>query len=382
MSLSICGGGYGRYKNSGRAGKLKLCLIDGNRTMKKNKYLLIGFASCALMAVVLILCLQNNRYKTQLQQQQFQIFLQAALIDSMKNSQVNLISNLLEIIDHELKGNPNRTLKDETISRIAVSCYSFKPYHYLEGDSLSLKKLSPERGHLLLMLTTLEIDTSSLRKIFFQSSFENADLREADLNNSYLSGANLRGSDLRDAKLNNAILRGVNLSYANLWGADLTNAKLDSAILKRADLSWSVVNGAHFHKADLYETDMISAQIRRADLSKAILQWTNFRGAFLNEANLDSADLFRANLIRANLEKSILKNTNLTLANITEANLKEVDLTGAVLTDLIVSEYNWPTLIIEWHVKGAEEIQKSYKIITESSEESRYQLKKNEDIKK
>ena len=347
--------------------------------MKHNRRLAIVFITGGLVvAGFIILFLQNRSMKTQLQQQKFQIAQQAALIDSMKNNQVNLVANVLDKIDDELKDNPNGVLSDETITRIAAACYAIKPYRYLWGDTLSSNKLSPERGRLLLTLTRMKIDSGSLRKIFSQATFEGADLQEADLKNADLKGANMSGANLHDAKLSNAQLEGANLTYANLWGADLTNADLDHTILKRADLSWAVLNGAELRKADLYEAEVNSAQVRTADLRGAILQWTNLSGAFLNGSNLDSADLFRANLIRANLDRSVLKNTNLTLANLSEANLTEADLTNAVLTDVIVKEQNWLTLLNEWHVKGAEEIQHLYKLVIEGTESSRYQLKKIE----
>ena len=81
---------------------------------------------------------------------------------------------------------------------------------------------------------------------------------------------------------------------------------------------------------------------------------------------------------RAQLEGSILSETNLTLAILCEANLGKANLTGANVTDLYVSEQNWPILLTEWLVDGAKEIQDGYKIVSADGKVPLYQLKKIE----
>ena len=61
-------------------------------------------------------------------------------------------------------------------------------------------------------------------------------LREADLRGADLSSPSLRETDLSFADLRWAKLRSANLSWANLWGADLSWANLRLADLNNADL--------------------------------------------------------------------------------------------------------------------------------------------------
>jgi hypothetical protein len=74
-----------------------------------------------------------------------------------------------------------------------------------------------------------------------------ADLSGADLENADLRGTNLSGADLYNANLENADLRGTNLSGADLVDAYLIDADLENANLVDADLS-----GANLENANLY----------------------------------------------------------------------------------------------------------------------------------
>jgi uncharacterized protein YjbI with pentapeptide repeats len=302
---------------------------------------------------------QNESFKSQTKYQRTRIAQQSELIASTRRSGlVLLMNNLLNRIDDELNDNPKRNLSDETIARIAGLSNSFKPYTYVEIDSLSDKKLSPERGQLLLALSNMNIDTGSLIKIMFQTSFSGADLRDADLSGADLRGADLRGADLQDANLKGANLKEADLRASNLWGANLREANLTRADLKRADLRWAVLNGANLRRANLNGADLSSAKLRKADLGEAIVQWANLSGVLLNEASLVGTSLGRTNLERANLS-----NANLSEANLRSTNLSEANLTGAELVGAFVSEENWLILLNELFVTGAKEIHEKYKIV-------------------
>ncbi|HZV69193.1 MAG TPA: pentapeptide repeat-containing protein [Saprospiraceae bacterium] len=337
--------------------------------MKENRTLLTGVLLITIMMVALVTLFHKNKLlNTRVLNQQLHIDQQAELIDSLRRTDlVQMMSNVMDRTEDELQQNPKRILSDERIASIAALCYLFKPYTYHVGDSISDKKLSPERGQLLLMLSAMRIDSGSFHKIMLKSSFAHAVLRNADLREADLRWADLEGADLQDANLEGANLSETNLKMVNLWGANLMNSKLNEALLKRADLRWAVLNDADLRKADLNEADLTSAQLRRADLSGAVLRWVDFSGAFLNEANLSGTDLFRASFIKAHLEKSILTDANLTLANLSDASLTETDLTDADMTSVVVSAPDWLNRLQEWTVKGAKEIQGKYKLIDESS---------------
>ena len=347
--------------------------------MMQNRNLTSAVLLIGLIVITVGVFWLNDWFKHQREFHGIQIKQQAELIESNKKSgYVHLVANMLDLIDAELKDNPKRTLSDETINRIISLCYFLKPYVNREGDSLSSKLLSPERGQLLFVLAKLNLDTTSMNKIRKQATVPGADLREADL-----SGADLHEMDLRSADLKGANLKGVNLSKAHLegsilWGANVSEANLDGTFFKSADMRWSDLNSSSLLKADLQEVDLTSAQLRKTDLRGAVMKWVDLTGSFLNEAKLDSADMFRAMLRRSQLTSASLVGTNLNLANLSEANLTDTNFTDANISDVIVSEQAWLSRFTEWKVVGGEDLQKKYKLMEDRSEkEVRWLVKKN-----
>ena len=321
-----------------------------------------------------ILIYQKNKL---IKYQNILIEQKSAQIESERNSSlVHLMGNILDKVDDELTNNPQRILSDETIARIAALSYSFKPYSYFVGDSLSEKKYSPERGQLLLALSKMNIDSSSFDKIKLKASFSEADLRGADLNKADLRWANLNKANLKDADLRGANLNNTDLRSANLWGADLRKADLRKADLKRANLSWADMNGTDLRMASLDGADMTSTKVRKANLTGADLKFAKLNGAFFNESNLTGADLNGTNLTRANLSKINLSETNLIYVNLSEADLNEADLSNVKLNKAVVKEENWLEKLNEWQVTGAKEIQDSYKVVKEKPGELNYLLEK------
>ncbi|MFE2267143.1 pentapeptide repeat-containing protein [Streptomyces griseosporeus] len=163
------------------------------------------------------------------------------------------------------------------------------------------------------------------------SNLSNADLRDADLDLSTLSGAFLVKADLRGADLFGADLQGALLTEAELSGADLRSAKMRGTRLPRADL----------HGSDLADVDLRSADLKGVDLSGSNLEGVDFtsKSAGVSGAHLTGANLTGANLKGANL-KTVYKGLNgsplagviLDDANFEGANLTDADLSGADLS--------------------------------------------------
>jgi uncharacterized protein YjbI with pentapeptide repeats len=150
-----------------------------------------------------------------------------------------------------------------------------------------------------------------------QNSQIRPNLRGAELNNAYLSYANLIRADLSyaklsDTKLNYANLIRVNLGGADLSGANLAYAKLNHANLIRANLSFANLwianlSCANLSGANLSGADLRGADLRGADLSNAEVENTQFgnnegidkelkndlidRGAKFTDAPGDTADV-------------------------------------------------------------------------------------------
>ncbi len=371
-----------------------------------------GILSSILVAFVgivgsFLILKQNTLVHNQTAFQNKSIKQQSMLVESVRQGNlVFLMRNILDKVDDELKQNPKRVLSDETIARIAALSYSFKPYQYIEGDSLSEKKFSPERGQLLLTLSKMNIADSSFEKIIFKTPFSNVDLSGANLRN-----ANLQEIDFREANLSEADLRNVNLQKAemvesNLWGANLRNANLSGASLKKANLKWADLKGSQLEGTNLDGADLSYAKLSTADLSEVKLQYATLNGASLNEVNLEGVKLFATVFSKANLQGSNLKKTDLRWADLSEANLKKtnlskanlrranlshadlsgadlsganlgvVNLSGAELHRVTIEEENWFEKLKEWEVIGVEKIKSKYKIIKDKSGNFNYYLEK------
>ena len=74
---------------------------------------------------------------------------------------------------------------------------------------------------VLFATTSLAFDESDLIKIRELNQCINCDLRKANLANADLSGSQLSGADLRESDLHNANLSGAILNYAKLRKANL-----------------------------------------------------------------------------------------------------------------------------------------------------------------
>lgn len=337
---------------------------------------------------------QNQKIEAQSQRMVQQTYLQEA---ERRSSQVFLFSNVQDKIDDELKNplNINNSLSDQTVGRIVALSLALKPYRYLENDTLIKTAVSPERAQLLVSLTNIELDTSTLLKIFRRSDYSRAELNKAKLSYAFLQNINLRNAVLTEADLSyanmimadlsNADLRRINLKHARLSNANLSGSifndivistpyapstriqirtrrlvdppiqyivseRLDSLMADRnhvvtqnPDLSYAQLNNAQLIKAYLRNVVLKRADLRNANLSGAILINTDLRNAklnyaklndaLLNDANLDSASLFKIQLKNANLRGASLNYVNLKNSVLVNADLRNADLSGADLSN-------------------------------------------------
>lgn len=115
-------------------------------------------------------------------------------------------------------------------------------------------------------------------------------------------------------------LNGADLSEADLYETNLSGADLSGADLSEADLICTQLIGTNFRGAKLREAELASAQLIGTNLGSADL-----RGAHLMYANLCGAHLSIANLSGANLSEANLCGAYLSSANLTEANLEEIE---------------------------------------------------------
>lgn len=307
-----------------------------------------------------LLIFQQGRYlKAQWQNQDRKLREQSALIESdRKGNMIFLMSNILDHVEEELKSNSR--LSDAVIARIAALSFSLKPYRYLQGDSLSDRELSPERGQLLMALLLMKMDSASFTRIKQSVSFAAADLSGAALQHADLSGAQLSRADLKDADLSEADLQHADLQDGSLWGANLNKADLRNANLKRSDLRWAELNEADLQFADLNGARLSSAQLLKADARNASVQYADLGNATLAEAQLN-----RTNFLGAGFSKANLNNTDLTSSDLRMTDLEEATLTGTTLNKALVDS-NWTAKLDAWRLTGSKEIQDNYEVVSDS----------------
>lgn len=208
------------------------------------RFIRIGIFASLIAILPILLLMQQNRllgYQNELvKHQNKQIENQNQLIEGQRRSSLMLLfGNIVNMLDNDLKENKERNLSEQTISSIISLSKGLKPYHQLEDSVLSKKSLSPERGQLLLLLTSSQINQKSLDKIFLKADFTNSDLRRANLENAYLKNCNLENSELHLSNLSkvnfeNAILRSACLRQSNVGSTNFSNAELSYAIFDNA----------------------------------------------------------------------------------------------------------------------------------------------------
>ncbi len=320
---------------------------------------------------------------------------QVVLEESIKKGRLAvLMNNVLDKVDEELERNSDRKLTEETIARIAALSYSFEPYNYKEGDSLTTKKYSPERGQLLLALVNMKMDSSSFRKIKLKTSFSGAALSGANLEGFDLSRIDLKGANLREADLRGINLSEADLMEANLWGANMRAANLKGASLRRANMAWvnlkdgvirdAVMTGMDMTSAKLGGLDFRGVDLRVSDLSYSFLNGANLtevkmEGAFFRKANLTAADFSNASVRNTDLKLAVLKDANfsgadLSGSDLSQANLSQANFTGVELYKVTFEEKKWFDVLQKWQVKGVENLGEKYEISKDLSKFSNYWL--------
>lgn len=146
----------------------------------------------------------------------------------------------------------------------------------------------------------------------------------------------LAGMTLRDARLTNADLSEANLQNTTFLRTDLTGANLDGVVLNGGNLAACQLDGASFNEARLrgvkaYETDFSGALMVGVDLSNAELDGARILKATISDALLPGARLKRVDLRGAALTRSDLSGAVFWGADLEEANLAGASLVGADL---------------------------------------------------
>lgn len=136
----------------------------------------------------------------------------------------------------------------------------------------------------------------------------------ADLQDTWLRGAQLKNARLSKCDLTGAVLESADLSEASLSDAFLISTNLRHAVLEEANLQ-----RAWFFGADLRSAYMNFARMERADLSDVNARRADFSGADMQETNFSDADLRLAVFSLAGLQLAVFQNSKLQGADFSEA---------------------------------------------------------------
>lgn len=323
------------------------------------------FAVIAALIPVTFVALQSYLLSNQNQlllKQNDRIDLQNNLLEAdRRSSLVFLMSNVLDRADVEIsrqretmrKGGENvsdsvkYSLSKPLTNRIVALSRAFRPYRMLQGDSLSRKIVSPERGQLFIALMDSGLDSLTQSTVAANGNFSYAVIGRTSLKGAYLSGINLQGADLIGTEhIGDDFLNAYYLREA----LNINDPSGKEFIVKRHGVNRSDIgfHTAGFRNSRLYGTEFNKANLEDANFRQADLRWAIFENASLRYANLresnleysdfHNSDLTMVNFHGANLKKANLKNVDLSYADFTMANLSEVDFTGANLTEVEFQE--------------------------------------------
>lgn len=254
------------------------------------------FAIIAAMGPLLIMIVQTyilNRQNDKLEIQNQLLGRQNERLDQQINleegnrrsSLIFFMSNIMDRIDVEMKGNPRRTLSDPLIGRIVSLSQALRPYRYLENDELTPRQLSPERGQLLFSLVNSNLDKETYDKIYARANFNYADLQEANFTDAYLAGA----------KLANSYFYKANFNRANLENADLSSAYLEEATFKTTRMNGVNLTRANLRRSRMENISLVGGNLERADMREIYLDGdfrnSNLEGIIVQEATLTNVNL-------------------------------------------------------------------------------------------
>jgi len=161
-----------------------------------------------------------------------------------------------------------------------------------------------------------------------------ADFTDANLHGAKLNRANLLLTDFTGADLRQADLSGANAASDKQLGQMRRGPKFKDADLQDANLDNTYCYISDFSGAHLSGASLAGALLERANLADNNLTGINFQGANLNDANLQRSDLSQCDLRRAQLVHGNLQRARLSSANLGGANLQAANLADAKVDNI------------------------------------------------
>ena len=245
----------------------------------------IGFLGFFIAIVpTILLYIQNQKIESQnrlIEKQNVRLVQQTHLQEAERRSSlIFLLSNVLDKLDSELKEetNTDRILSKELIGQISSLSIAFKPYRYLDGDTLTSKLLSPERGQLLLTLVNSDLNRGTLHTIYDQGNFQYSDLSKTTIHNPHFQAIDLSFSSFENTKLINTTFYETTMIESNF-----NNAKARG----KTTIGGSDISGSTFINSTVSEK-IIGDMIKIENIIIDNKDW--LENYFLKEDSNDSFD--------------------------------------------------------------------------------------------
>jgi hypothetical protein len=122
-------------------------------------------------------------------------------------------------------------------------------------------------------------------------NFGETDLTGADFFGAVLTDANLKMSSLAGAELSSADMTGVDLYKSDCTGVFAVDAKFDRAYLAEANISNADLRGSRLTGANLTEANLEGTNLSGADLTDATLAKARVSQADLSQSNVAGANI-------------------------------------------------------------------------------------------
>lgn len=292
----------------------------------------IGILGLFIASIPIILLWQQNRkmdiqtglmnvQNDKIEIQNKKINIQNSLIEAdRRSSLVFLMSNVLDKVDDEIReqrkelagksieinDNTKYSLSKPLRNRIIALSKTLKPYKLLDGDTLSPKKTSLERGQLFTALMDINLDSITQNSIVEKGDFSYADIGAIDL----------QGAKLRRANLSHVNLKGANLSNANLTSANLTNAYLGKVKLDNVNFF-----NANLSKVKLFDTKLTNSNLNSTNLTGAFISEVDFAGAKLLYTNFERSGLYDVSFYKAELLGTLFRGSVIEFTSFPESSM-------------------------------------------------------------
>ncbi len=142
------------------------------------------------------------------------------------------------------------------------------------------------RAETLTVLRTLNGDRKAIVvRLLYEQELLFIDDEEPD--RTFLASTDLREINLNSTWLYQIDMRRAILTDSNLTNTNLSEAALDGAVLIEADLSDSTLMSTRFIETDLTKANFANATLIQADFSRAILDQANFQAASYTDETTD-----------------------------------------------------------------------------------------------